>query len=177
MEIPFRIIPTKEKYLEQIVPLANSYQINRLTESEINMHGFLVSGYNYKEYLAYLENTKYFYLCVYDGVVVGFILAYNDCNIQESEWLNMKIKAYENRPFVLIKQICVAKENLGKGIAKKLYEYLFEQIKQLVSYAVIVTEPLNIPSINFHEKLGFKKQFEETPPDGLKRGVWKRISK
>ena len=141
------------------------------------MHGFLVSGYEYEEYLVYLENTKYFYLCVNEGVVVEFILAFDDCNIQENEWLNDKILKYENQSFVLIKQICVAKENLGKGIAKKLYGYLFEQIKQTVSYAVIVIEPLYLPSIIYHEKLGFKKHFEDIPPDGLKRGVWKRVSK
>lgn len=175
MVSPFHIIPAKEKYLGQIVSIANSYKINKLVESEINMHGFLVSGYNYDEYLTYVEYAEYFYLCVDDGAVVGFILAYADYNIKESEWLNKKIQAYENKTFVLIKQICVAKKFLGKGIAIKLYEYLFEQMKQPVSYAVIVIEPLNLPSINFHEKLGFKKQFEDIPADGLRRGVWKRL--
>ncbi len=177
MVSPIQIIPVEEKYLEQIISIANSYQINKLNKSEINVHGFLVSGYDNEEYLSYLEYAEYFYLHMVDGNVAGFILAYTHHQIKESEWLNKKIQALENQAFVLIKQICISKKYIGKGIAKKLYEYLFKQMKQSVCYAVIVIEPLNLPSINFHEKLDFKKQLEDVPPDGLKRGVWKRVSK
>jgi len=176
MVLPYQIITAEKKYIEQIVSVASSYQIDKQTENEINKSGFLVSNYNHKEYLSYLNYVDYFYLCMLDGNVAGFILAYADYNIKDNEWLNKKIQAFETEPFVLIKQICVSKKYGGKGIGKKLYEHLFVQTKQSICCAVIVVEPLNQPSIIFHEKLGFKKQFEDTPPDGLKRSVWKRIS-
>jgi len=171
------IISATETFVDQIIYIANSYQIANLTKNEIDKLGFLVSGYDRKEYLSYLKYADYFYLHIVDGNVAGFILAYSDQYIKENEWLNSKIKLNESESFVLIKQICVAREYLGKGIAKKLYEFLFEQMVQFICYAVIVIEPLNLPSINFHEKLSFKKQFEDLPSDGLKRGVWRKAFK
>ncbi len=173
----FQIIPVQKHYIEQIIYIANSYHIDNLTKNEIDRFGFLVSGYNFKDYLSYLKYADYFLLCIIDENVAGFTLAYSDMFIKKSEGLNKKIQLAESEAFVLIKQICVAKEYLGKGIAKKLYEYLFENMKLYVCYAVIVIEPLNRVSIKFHEKLGFRKHFENIPTDGLKRGVWKRTFK
>ena len=175
MNSKFQIIPARKEKIGQIVSVANSYQINKLTAKEIKNSGFLVSEYTDKDYLSYLKYAEHFYLCMNKNELAGFILAYTHKNIKKTEWLNNKIKDKESNAFVLIKQICVAKEYQGKGIAQKLYKHLFKQMELSVCYAVIVTEPLNIRSIKFHEKLAFEKQFEALPPDGLKRGVWKFI--
>ncbi len=160
--------------LNFIYNLAGKIQIDKLPTQDIEHTGFLVSAFTKNDYLKFLQKAEHFYLCMDENRLCGFILAYTDKQIETDEWVNNLIKQKENENFVLIKQIVVDKKYKGKGVAQKLYAHLFNKMQENICYAVIVLEPLNIRSIKFHEKLGFKKVFEATPPDSLKRGVWKK---
>lgn len=63
----------------------------------------------------------------------------------------------------VISFVCVNPKFRNKGIAEQLYERFTQQVwqkggKQLKA----ITCKGNIPSLNFHKKMGFRLQFEKT---------------
>ena len=57
--------------------------------------------------------------------------------------------------------IYISKDNLGKGIGKKLYETILAELRKTDVHAVIGGMSLpNVPSEKLHESLGFKKMAE-----------------
>ena len=168
-----RIEAVNSEHLTQIVSLAKTYQLDQQSPPEKNLKmGFLVSGFEEQDYWELMARANYFYALLENQDVIGFLLAYSSDRIQDSEWLNLLIK-YRNRvPFFVIKQICIRSERTREGLATSLYQYCLSQAKEQYGFAAIVLNPINYASIAFHEKLGFKKIFEEIPPDGIRRGVW-----
>lgn len=114
-----------------------------------------------------------------EGEIVGFLLAYKTESIKETETLNKLLQVNLIVPFVLIKQIVVAASESGKGVAAKLYRKLYQAVPERGYAAAIVTEPLNKPSIRFHEKRKFQHLCDILPPtdaDGVSRNraIWYR---
>ncbi len=165
-----RIEAVKFEHLAQIASLAKTYQLGQ--ESPKQDNGFLVSGFEYEDYQESFPRANHFYAFLENENVVGFLLAYSSERIQDSEGLNLLIKYRNPEPFILIKQICIRSDHAGEGLATSIYQYLFSQAKEQYFFEATVLDPINYASIAFHEKLGFKKMFEETPPDGIRRGVW-----
>jgi predicted GNAT superfamily acetyltransferase len=168
------IIKAQIKHLSQIIELAKTQSLKNIPEKERKEKGFLISNFNEEVYKEYLNEAKHFYLYTNHNELLGFILAFRSEQIKQSEWLNNKIKQQARKPFILIKQIAIKSGYESKGIASLLYKNLFTNVKFRPFYAAIVIEPYNKRSVKFHEKHGFKKVMEETPPDNIKRGVWFR---
>ncbi len=161
--------------LEQIVALAESYALGSVEGDRLASDGFLVSGFDAASYADWLRNADHFYVASTEEGIVGFMLAYSDERIRPGEWLNLKIKERVDSNFVLVKQLCVKRGATGRGVARRLYGHLLAQAPERPLYGAIVTQPRNERSIEFHERLGFRKVFEATPPDDdLPRGVWMR---
>ena len=167
-----RIKNANSRHIPQIFSLARTYQLKRMPPKQSKKLGFLVSDFKKKDYQSFLSYCNYFYVLLEQENVLGFLLAYSSDRIQKNEWLNLQIKFEHPEPFVLIKQICIRPDQVGRGLGKLLYKHLFEQASEEKFFAAIVLQPPNHSSIAFHEKLGFKKLFETTPPDFISRGVW-----
>lgn len=170
----FRIGPAKPQYVDQIYALAQEYSLERTAPAQAAERGFLVSNFQEADYRDFLDRANHFYVLLEQENVCGFVLAYSNDRIQSDEWLNLPIESRHPAPFVFVKQTCVRPDLAGRGLATLLYRYLLSQTQGWPLFAVIVLEPLNHRSIVFHEKHGFKKLFEITPPDGMLRGVWIR---
>lgn len=166
------IVPAQEGHLPQIVALSESYLLSEMDPEEAGNMGFLVSRFEIEDYAGFLSRADHFYVLLEKGRVIGFLLAYSRDGIESHEWLNLRIKGQYKNPFVLIKQVCISPDSSGKGLAKYFYRYLFEKVPDNDFFGAIVLEPLNSRSIAFHERMGFTKVLEATPPDGLLRGVW-----
>ncbi len=162
------------QHIPAIVDLAEKWTLSQLPLETAQEKGFLVSNFTQEKYLRFLSYVDHFYVLYYQGELAAFLLAYSSRFIQPDEWLNLQIRQRHPNPFVLIKQIAVHPEHQGKGLASKMYTYLFQQTSGLPLFTAIVVDPPNKRSIAFHERLGFRKVFEAVPPDGLRRGVWKR---
>jgi predicted GNAT superfamily acetyltransferase len=162
------------EYLPQVIELAKSYQLEQIQPELLEKYGFFVSGFEGNDYQNFLERANFFYVYVEKENVLGFILAYSSNYIQEAESLNLQIKSQYPEPFVVIKQICVRQDAIGRGIANFLYQHLFDRILELPLFAAIVLNPMNVSSIDFHERLGFRRVFNITPSDGIPRGVWQK---
>ena len=160
------------RYIPQIFSLARAYELRQVPPKQSKKLGFLVSDFKEEDYQSFLSHYQYFYVLLEQENVLGFLLAYPSNRIQKHEWLNLQIKLQYPDPFVVIKQICIRPDKVGKGLGKLLYKHLFEKALEENFFAAIVLKPLNYRSVYFHEKLCFKKVFEITPPDFIPRGIW-----
>ncbi len=136
--------------------------------------GFLVSGYNAEQYLELCSLADCFYVVEEPYGIVGFLLAYSLGRAGICDPTEQAIRRKDSRPFILAKQVCVEPNFAGKGYGQRLYRHLFKTRPTLPTVAAIVVNPLNLRSIQFHDRLGFVPWFETTPEDGLKRSVWRR---
>ncbi|MFE2044209.1 GNAT family N-acetyltransferase [Streptomyces sp. NPDC059477] len=172
--VPLRaeILRAGEEHVEQIARLAESRSLNgpdgtrRLVEG-----GFLVSAYAETDYRARLGTAEHFYVAVSGGQVSGFLLAYSSDQVEPDEWLNRRIKTALGS-FLVVKQICVARDAARMGIASMLYHHILEQWDESPVIAAVVNDPPNDASARFHHKLGFQELTRMIPPDGLPRVVW-----
>ena len=166
------IIKAQESHIPEIVSIAIEYEYNQLKLNDKLENGFLVSNYTEDNYLEFISTSDQFYVATDRNVVTGFILAFSRSHLPETDWVGKKMKLREKKPFILVKQVVVAHEHLGKGIATQLYKHLARQNPGILQLAAIVLEPPNQISIEFHEYLGFEKIYETIPSDKIPRGVW-----
>ena len=160
--------------VEQIAEIAAGYSLETLPPEAVRPGGFLVSAFDPSEYEGFVVRADHFYVLEEHGVVDGFVLAYSRERIRPDEWLNTQLSEARAEPFVLIKQICVRPCSVSIGVARFLYAHLFARTRGVALLAAIVLEPPNPRSVRFHERLGFEKVIELTPPDAKPRGVWRR---
>ena len=171
-----KIKKAAQEHLTDIFTLARSLSLQRMPSDQSGQLGFLVSEFTKEDYLSYIQNADHFYVLYEGDALCGFLYAYSSDLITENEWMNQLIKSKHPEPFVLIKQICIQPHLMGKGLATHLYQHLFQQTADCPLFTVIVTEPYNQRSVDFHKGHGFKEVFRRTPPDGIPREVWKRES-
>lgn len=169
-----KIEAATSQHLPQIVSIAKASQLERMSSEQAMENGFLVSNFGEKDYRDFLRRANHFYVLLQKKNLLGFTLAYSSDRIQDDEWLNLLIKSRYPDHFVVIKQICIQPEVIGRGLATSLYQHLFGQVRECPLFAAIALEPVNHRSIVFHERHGFRKVFQVTPPDGIPRGIWMR---
>jgi len=170
----------KEDDLHLILDMANANSLKNISDDQkISDKGFLVSSFSLKDYQEFLEDGDYFFLAECDGEVKGFLLAYSSESIKDNDVTNKLLEKNMLLPFIVIKQIVISKGNTGKGIASKLYQYIFDVKPEIEFLSAIVTEPYNKRSIDFHKKMGFYHHCDITPPAGAdgkirSREIWYR---
>ncbi|MFD7502556.1 GNAT family N-acetyltransferase [Streptomyces sp. NPDC059850] len=174
MAVPLRveILRAGEEHAEQIARLAESRSLNGPGGIRGSTEGgFLVSAYTEADYRSRLATAEHFYVAVKGGQVLAFLMAYSSDQVEPDEWLNRRIKTALGS-FLVIKQICVAREAARSGVASMLYYHVLDQWHESPVIAAVVNDPPNDPSAHFHHKLGFQELTRMTPPDGLPRVVW-----
>jgi predicted GNAT superfamily acetyltransferase len=162
--------------VNQIYKIAreNSIGNNRRGSSELKK-GFLVSNYSITQYNNYILNSKLFYVLEEQGQIKAFLLAFSENELDKDASIIKKIAQYNleknlNRQYVVLKQICVGRENLRRGYATQLYNYFIENIDKDI-YLAVVLDPYNEASMNFHNRMGFKQVFETTE-EGVRKAVF-----
>lgn len=143
-----------------------------------NNNGFLVSAFSEEDYRHFTTVYEYFYKITDNDKIIGIIMAYNSKNILPEDKNNSLLKHVIKTEFVLIKQIFVSPQYFNQGIATKLYKHLFSLVEvHLPIVAVVVMEPFNVSSCEFHRKRGFIEFLNFVPDadaDGIvrKRSAW-----
>ena len=168
----YRIEVAASHHIPRIAAMAKAFRLEELSPEQAKDYGFLVSDFEEEDYRDFLHRANHFYVLLQNRKLLGFMLAYSSDRIQDDEWLNLLIKSRHPDDFVLIKQICIQPEVTGRGLATSLYQYLVSQVQGCPLFAAIALEPVNHGSIAFHERHGFRKVFQATPPDGIRRDVW-----
>ncbi|MEU0035709.1 MULTISPECIES: GNAT family N-acetyltransferase [unclassified Streptomyces] len=165
------IVRATQDHVPRILELAQSRSLEGTDPAVASQDGFLVSGYTEEVYRAALVRAEHFYVAVKGTDVLGFLLAYSDERIGLDEWLNHRIKTTLGS-FLVIKQVCVARDAARQGVASQLYHHVLGQWTSNPVIAAVVSEPLNEASTRFHRKLGFEELTRLRPPDGRLRVVW-----
>lgn len=148
--------------------IANENELRDAFNTKVQ--GFLVSGYSKEIYQGYLEQGAHFYVVEENDVVKGFLLAFDSESLEMTKIVNQKLHKWSSRPFIVIKQVCIERKAQRGGYGRLLYNFFIEEAKRDI-YLAIVTEPLNVVSIKFHQGLGFEEAFNFVAEDGMGRAV------
>lgn len=119
--------------------------------------------------LAFLSNTAALFKIAYvDGVPAGFLIALRE-EIKEYDVMCYKQFCERYPKFIYIDRVAVDERFRNKGIARRLYQSVFERAKELgieVLTAAIVKEPYNEASMGFHGEMDFCEIGEVTVRGG-----------
>ena len=145
---------TKKELLGlEIVPL-NEPRILR----EVNKASVLDVNFLDEARAEWLVNHSFFpRLATLDGKVAGVIIVLSETAGFDSDYYRWYVARYKN--FVYIDRVVVAAWARGLGVATELYRHV-EQMAEEKSFAIaaeVYSDPPNIPSLNFHRKLGYQE--------------------
>lgn len=158
--------------IPEIVKISESYRIDKIQKENAVQKGFLVSGFNACDYETFIRQKEIFQIILQDKEIAGFILGYDDVAMDEKDPVRIEILKRIDKPFFMIKQICIHKKWVRKGFAGLLYQSFIKETKPCPVLAAIVHDPPNEASMAFHTQMGFKPLFEFFPEDKMKRVMW-----
>lgn len=155
--------------LVQIVVLQNRLILSDTVPED----GFLVSGYRERDYKKFLKRGEILCKAVDGDRIVGAMVVLRSTSIVPEDVNNSLLKYTVNKDFLLVKQVFVAPEYGRCGIAGRFYTLLSRlNVNGLPIVAVVVRDPPNVASRNFHSKMGFTEYLEFLPSpdkDGIVR--------
>jgi predicted GNAT superfamily acetyltransferase len=125
------------------------YDLNQANTPEV---GSLES----KKHLNKLIDLSSYNLLVLRGdKVIGFIICMREGSAYGSE--NYKFFSKKLKKFLYVDRVAIDKKYRREGLGKAIYDDIFIQAKKenLPIALEVNTQPINQPSLNFHEKLGF----------------------
>ena len=113
------------------------------------------------ESLDYLKKliglSAYNLLILNDEEIVGFIICMREGSTYGSE--NYKFFTQRLKKFLYVDRVVVDERHRRSGLGKAIYQDIFAYVndKNLPIALEVNTEPVNQPSLKFHEKMGFEK--------------------
>jgi predicted GNAT superfamily acetyltransferase len=92
-----------------------------------------------------------------DDEIVGFIICMREGSVYRSE--NYKFFVQKLKKFLYVDRVAIDEQYRRAGLGQAIYENIFiHAAKNDLPIALEVnTQPVNQPSLNFHEKMGFDK--------------------
>ena len=184
---PSSIYPTEalkiDRATDEVVPaitaLANKVAPPNLSEEE-RQNGFLLP-YTADQYRDFTQRAEHFYILCLDKQLIGFVLAHSSEKIDLfGGEVYLHIKSIEPRPFIVVRQICIAPEFSNKGYGRKLYDFLFaraneDSTRYPRALSFIWKHPPNPASEKFHRAVGWKEleTYSLKNGDGVV-GIWAR---
>jgi len=125
------------------------YDLNQANTPEV---GSLESIQHLKQLI---EFSSYNLLVLKEDEIVGFIICMREGTAYESE--NYKFFTQRLKKFLYVDRVVIDEQHRRAGLGKAIYEDIFVQaISDSLPIALEVnTQPVNQPSLNFHEKMGF----------------------
>jgi hypothetical protein len=144
------------------------YRLNTFSESS-NSEAQLQSIYNLNqantpevgslESMQHLEQlielSAYNLLVLKEDEVVGFIICMREGSAYGSE--NYKFFSQRLKKFLYVDRVAIDEQHRRAGLGQAIYEDIFSQASNdsLPIALEVNTQPVNQPSLTFHEKMGF----------------------
>lgn len=96
-------------------------------------------------------------LATLDGKVAGVIIVLSETAGFDSDYYRWYVERYTN--FAYIDRVVVSAWARGLGVATELYRHVEQmaEAKGLAITAEVYSGPPNVPSLNFHRKLGYQE--------------------
>ena len=125
------------------------YDLNQANTPEV---GSLESIQHLKQLI---EFSSYNLLVLKEDEIVGYIICMREGSAYGSE--NYKFFTQRLKKFLYVDRVAIDEQHRRAGLGKAIYENIFVQaISDSLPIALEVnTQPVNQPSLNFHEKMGF----------------------
>ena len=129
--------------------LQKIYELNQANTPEV---GSLESKSHLKKLI---ELSAYNLLILKGDELAGFIICMREGSAYESE--NYKFFSKKLKKFLYVDRVAIEKSFRRDGLGKAIYNDIFDEAKKnnLPIALEVNTEPVNQPSLNFHEKMGF----------------------
>ena len=131
--------------------LQKIYDLNQANTPEV---GSLES----KKHLSKLIELSTYNLLVLKGdEVIGFIICMREGSVYGSE--NYKFFSKKLKKFLYVDRVAIDKKYRREGLGKAIYDDIFVQAKKenLPIALEVNTQPINQPSLDFHQKMGFNR--------------------
>ena len=131
--------------------LQSIYDLNQANTPEV---GSLESMNHLKRLI---ELSSYNLLVLNDDEIVGFIICMREGSAYESE--NYKFFSQSLKKFLYVDRVAIDERHRRAGLGKAIYYNVFAQARNdnLPIALEVNIQPINKPSLNFHEKMGFDK--------------------
>jgi len=127
------------------------YDLNQANTPEV---GSLESIQHLKQLI---EFSSYNLLVLKEDEIVGYIICMREGSAYGSE--NYKFFTQRLKKFLYVDRVAIDEQHRRAGLGQAIYEDIFAQaISDSLPIALEVnTQPVNQPSLNFHEKMGFDR--------------------
>jgi len=131
--------------------LQSIYNLNQANTPEV---GSLESIQHLKQLI---EFSSYNLLVLKEDEIVGYIICMREGSAYGSE--NYKFFTQRLKKFLYVDRVAIDEQHRRAGLGQAIYEDIFAQaISDSLPIALEVnTQPVNQPSLNFHEKMGFDR--------------------
>ena len=129
--------------------LQSIYDLNQANTPEV---GSLESILHLKQLIDF---SAYNLLVLKEDEIVGFIICIREGSAYGSE--NYKFFSKRLKKFLYVDRVAIDEQHRGLGLGQAIYEDIFFQARydSLPIALEVNTQPVNQPSLNFHEKMGF----------------------
>ena len=134
-----------------VAQLQSIYDLNQANTPEV---GSLESIQYLKQLIDF---SAYNLLILKEDDIVGFIICMREGSAYSSE--NYKFFTKRLKKFLYVDRVAIDERHRRAGLGKAIYEDIFAQARKdnLPIALEVNTQPVNQPSLNFHEKMGFDK--------------------
>tara|TARA_Y100001970_G_scaffold76942_1_gene97751 strand:+ start:6049 stop:6549 length:501 start_codon:yes stop_codon:yes gene_type:complete len=131
--------------------LQSIYDLNQANTPEV---GSLESMQHLKKLI---DLSAYNLLVLKEDEIVGFIICMREDSAYWSE--NYKFFTRRLKKFLYVDRVVIDERHRREGLGKTIYEEIFTQARNdnLPIALEVNTQPVNQPSLSFHEKMGFDK--------------------
>ena len=131
--------------------LQSIYDLNQANTPEV---GSLESIQYLKQLIDF---SAYNLLILKEDDIVGFIICMREGSAYSSE--NYKFFTKRLKKFLYVDRVAIDERHRRAGLGKAIYEDIFAQARKdnLPIALEVNTQPVNQPSLNFHEKMGFDR--------------------
>lgn len=160
-----------ESDLKGILELQKANLPDALTPAEIQSQGFVTVVHSFND-LKKLNDIEKHIMAKDNNKVVAYLLAMTqqskfDIPILISMFTMFEEVMYEGKPvsdynYLVVGQVCVAKEYRGQGVLDKCYDAYKNHFIHKYDFAITEIDGRNLRSINAHKRIGFKEIYRYT---------------
>lgn len=136
--------------------------IHKFNEGEVPN----VNSIRRKDFLNFLKIASNFVVIESNGEIAGFMITLREA--AEYKSLNYQFFSNHYKEFEYVDRIVINEKFQGRGLGRKLYDFLFENSEAELLCCEVNMKPQNPGSMAFHQKLGFNEKSKLITEDGAK---------
>ena len=144
------------KFQEHSFKVVDNLTLNQVLRLNESHYPHLSSLNNLDVLKELIAMSSYNSFLEIDGEIIGFIICMREGRAHKSP--NYQYFKKKHKQFLYIDRVGVKQDFLNMGLGAYMYNKLIhsDDSKEVILCAEVNTKPENLPSINFHKKIGFK---------------------